>query len=60
MAESKITATDRLRKEGRWEEASLWREEVSDVPIVYVRTLPGVYASMLSPSVDPPWMGWTG
>jgi hypothetical protein len=27
MAESKITATDRLRKEGRWEEASLWRDE---------------------------------
>ena len=27
MAESKITATDRLRKEGRWEEASLWRDD---------------------------------
>jgi hypothetical protein len=28
MAESKITATDRLRKEGRWEEASLWRDDM--------------------------------
>jgi hypothetical protein len=27
MTESKIGATDRLRKEGRWEEASLWRDE---------------------------------
>jgi hypothetical protein len=27
MTESKITATDRLRKEGRWEEASLWRDK---------------------------------
>jgi hypothetical protein len=27
MTESKIVATDRLRKEGRWEEASLWRDE---------------------------------
>jgi hypothetical protein len=27
MAESKITATDRLRREGRWEEASLWRDD---------------------------------
>ena len=27
MTESKITATDRLRHEGRWEEASLWRDE---------------------------------
>ena len=26
MTESKIVATDRLRKEGRWEEASLWRD----------------------------------
>jgi|GEM_PF-1607722 len=26
MTESKITATDRLRREGRWEEASLWRD----------------------------------
>jgi len=26
MSESKIVATDRLRKEGRWEEASLWRD----------------------------------
>jgi hypothetical protein len=26
MTESKIGATDRLRKEGRWEEASLWRD----------------------------------
>jgi hypothetical protein len=29
MAESKIVATDRLRKEGRWEEASVWRDEKS-------------------------------
>ena len=28
MAESKITATDRLRREGRWEEASLWRDDM--------------------------------
>jgi hypothetical protein len=27
MTESKIVATDRLRKEGRWEAASLWRDE---------------------------------
>ena len=27
MKESKITATDRLRREGRWEEASMWRDE---------------------------------
>jgi hypothetical protein len=27
MTESKIVATDRLRKEGRWEEASLWKDE---------------------------------
>ena len=27
MAESKITSTDRLRKEGRWEAASQWRDE---------------------------------
>jgi hypothetical protein len=27
MPESKIGATDRLRKEGRWAEASLWRDE---------------------------------
>ena len=27
MTESKIVATDRLRKEGRWEEASLWRDQ---------------------------------
>jgi hypothetical protein len=26
MTESKIVATDRLRKESRWEEASLWRD----------------------------------
>ena len=27
MIESKIVATDRLRQEGRWEQASLWRDE---------------------------------
>ena len=27
MSESKIVATDRLRQEGRWEKASLWRDE---------------------------------
>jgi hypothetical protein len=27
MLESKSVATDRLRKEGRWEEASLWRDQ---------------------------------
>ncbi len=27
MIESKIVVTDRLRHEGRWEEASLWRDE---------------------------------
>ena len=27
MEESRIAATDRLRREGRWEEASLWRDE---------------------------------
>ena len=27
MTESKITVTDRLRREGKWEEASLWRDE---------------------------------
>ena len=27
MLESKCIATDRLRREGRWEEASLWRDQ---------------------------------
>ena len=27
MTESKSVATDRLRQEGRWKEASLWRDE---------------------------------
>jgi hypothetical protein len=27
MTESKIVATERLRKEGRWDEASLWRDK---------------------------------
>ena len=27
MLESKSVATDRLRREGRWEEASLWRDQ---------------------------------
>ena len=27
MLESKCTATNRLRREGRWEEASLWRDQ---------------------------------
>ena len=27
MLESKCVATDRLRREGRWEEASLWRDQ---------------------------------
>ena len=27
MTESKIVATERLRREGRWAEASLWRDE---------------------------------
>ena len=28
MTESRISATDRLRREGRWEEASLYRDEI--------------------------------
>ncbi|MDP6557319.1 MAG: hypothetical protein QGG71_21810 [Pirellulaceae bacterium] len=27
MMESKITTTERLRREGRWEDASLWRDQ---------------------------------